>query len=186
MIRIFTLIVAAALVFAIVKGAINIYNSIVMLSQNVDKAFANIDVLLKQRVDEIPNLVKVVKANTAYESELLEKLVQLRTQFLNATDANAKIDLNNQLQQQLSRVIAIAENYPTLKANEAFLQLQQRVSELEDKIADRREYYNESVNLYNVGIKVFPNFIFANLMRYQPKPLLAITPAETAYNGVNI
>ena len=184
--QILTLVILAALVFAIVKGAINIYNSIVMLNQNVDKAFANIDVLLKQRADEIPNLVKVVKANTTYESELLEKLVSLRTQFLNADNAADKIDLNNQLQSQLGKVIAIAENYPTLKANEAFLQLQKRVSELEDKIADRREFYNESVNLYNVGIKMFPNFIFANLMKYNEKPLLAIPQAEMAYNGVNI
>lgn len=186
MYTILTILIIGGLLIAGIKACINIYNSIVALHQNVDKAFSNIDIILKQRADEIPDLVKVVKANTDYESETLEKLITLRTAYLNATTDDEKIAIQNDLQKGISQIIAVAESYPELKANNAFLQLQSRISEMEDKIADRREFYNECVNLYNIGIKTFPNVIFANIFSYQTKQLLSIPKEETKYEGINI
>lgn len=162
------LILAYVIIGLVVLGLLNVlvstYNRLVMLRNNVDKSFGNIDVLLKQRADEIPDLIKVVKESTKYEEGMLTKLTELRTQFLNANSMEEKIEISNELQHQLKSVFAVAENYPDLKANQNFLMLQTRVSQLEDAIADRRELYNESVNMYNIGIAEFPNFILAKMM----------------------
>lgn len=165
---------------------VSIYNRLVMLRHNVDKAFANIDVLLKQRVDELPELLKVVKASTAYEQQTLQQLTELRTAWLSATRREEKVALANEINGALKSLFAVAENYPQLQANQSFLQLQQRISELEAQIADRREFFNESVTLYNVGIDEFPSLILARLMHYQPHPLLQITAEETRYAGITL
>ena len=182
-----TFIALALVAFVLVGGGgllISIYNRLVMLRHGVDKAFANIDVLLKQRVDELPELVKVVKASVEYERETLMRLTALRTAFLNSTDREDKVALANQLDGALKSLFAVAENYPALRANRSFTQLQKRISELEDQIADRREFFNESVTLYNVGIAEFPNLILARLLHYTPCTLLQIHPDETRYAGI--
>lgn len=184
------ILIASALVIFVLIGSggllISIYNRLVMLRHGVDKAFVNIDVLLKQRVDELPELVKVVKACVGYERETLMQLTTLRTAFLNTRDQEEKIALANQMDGALKSLFAVTENYPQLRANRAFSQLQKRISELEDHIADRREFFNESVTLYNVGIREFPAVILAWLLNYSPRSLLQIHPDETRYAGITL
>lgn len=163
---------------------VSLYNRLILLRHNVDKSFANIDVLLKQRVDELPELLKVVKASAAYEKETLQQLTELRTTWLASSRFEDKVAVSNELNHALKGLFAVAENYPQLRVNRGFLQLQQRISALEEQIADRREFFNESVTLYNIGINEFPNMIMAKLMRYQPKPLLEISSQETQYAGL--
>ena len=144
----------------------------------------NIDVLLKQRADEIPNLVKVVKESMRFEESMLTKLTELRTQFLNANSPEEKVELSNQMQTQLKSVLAVAENYPDIKTSQNFQMLQGRVSQIEDAIADRREFYNESVTMYNIGIAEFPNLLLAKPMMYGKKQLLQISEQEKKYDGI--
>ncbi|WP_136669261.1 LemA family protein [Flavobacterium sp. H122] len=176
--------IIAVLAIVIVSAIVSIYNRLVMLKFNVDKAFANIDVILKQRADEIPNLIKVVKESMSYEQTLLEKLTKLRTDFLNAANADAKINLTNEITNVFKNVFAVSENYPDLKVNSSFLSLQSRVSQIEDAISDRREFFNESINMYNIGINEFPNVILAKIFLYREKPLLLITEEEKKYDGI--
>ena len=177
-------VIIAVLIAGIISVVISLYNRLVMLKFNVEKAYANIDVLLKQRADEIPNLINVVKESTHYEESVLTQLTNLRTQFLNSTSSNDKIKLSNEISGVVKSLFAVSENYPDLKANKNFLRLQGRVSEIEDTISDRREFFNESVNMYNIGIHEFPNLILANIMAYKDKSLLVITEQEKAYNGI--
>lgn len=178
------LIISGLLLIGIISGIISIYNQLVMLNFNVDKSYANLGVLLKQRVDEIPNLVKVVQENMQYEASLLEQITATRTRFLNTQVVNEKIELSNEMEKAMKSIFAISENYPDLKANQAFLSLQSRVSKIEDMIADRREFFNESVNMYNIGIHEFPNLILAKMFGYKNKALLQISEQEKQYNGI--
>lgn len=184
MLQILPYVIIGLVVLGLLNVIVSTYNRLVMLNNNTDKSFVNIDVLLKQRADEIPNLIKVVKEATKYESETLTKLTELRTSFLKSNSMEEKIALSNQMQNQLKSVFAISENYPDLKANNNFLTLQNRVSQIEDAIADRRELFNESINMYNIGISEFPNFILAKMMGYSKKQLLSITQQEKKYDGV--
>lgn len=181
---IITYLILALVLFGLIKWFISIYNTLIMLKNNVDKAFANIDVVLKQRADEIPNLINVVKETRVYETGTLEKLTQLRTAYMQALTTDEKVNVNNELSENMRSILAVAENYPQLKAIDAFTQLQQRVSGLEDAISDRREFFNESVNMYNIGIKEFPNVLMAFPLGYTARPFLLISKEEKAYNGV--
>jgi len=182
--QLLSIIILSLIVIAIISVFIKIYNTIVMLKFNVEKSYANIDVLLKQRADEIPNLIKTVKEHIGYENELLTKLTHLRTQYLNTTEQNEKVDLQNKITSSFNGFMAIAENYPELKASQSFTALQSRVSQLEDHIADRREFFNESVNLYNISIHEFPNLILAKIANYTDKSLLTVTEVEKEYDGI--
>ncbi|WP_241448699.1 LemA family protein [Aquimarina pacifica] len=155
-----------------------------MLKFNVDKSFANIDVILKQRADEIPNLIEIIKQYKGYEQETLEKLTLIRTQYMRSTSPDEKVKLQNDMSKMLSNILVVSENYPDLKANTSFVALQQRVSQLEDHIADRREFFNESVNMYNIGITEFPNVLIAKPINYKQKNLLEISDQEKAYHGI--
>ena len=184
MIQIFAYVILALVVLGLLNVIVSTYNRLVMLNNNVDKSFVNIDVLLKQRADEIPNLIKVVKESMRFEESMLTKLTELRTNFLNASSPEEKVELSNQMQNQLKSIFAVAENYPDIKTNQNFQLLQNRVSQIEDAIADRREFYNESVTMYNIGIQEFPNFILAKLMLYGKKQLLQISELEKKYDGI--
>ncbi|KFC20631.1 LemA family protein [Chryseobacterium sp. FH1] len=184
MIQILAYVIIGLVVLGLLNVVVSIYNRLVMLNNNVDKSFVNIDVLLKQRADEIPNLVKVVKESMRFEESLLTKLTDLRTKYLNATSAEEKVELSNQMQTQLKSIFAVAENYPDIKTSQSFQLLQNRVSQIEDAIADRREFYNESVTMYNIGIEEFPNLILAKIMLYKKKQLLQISEQEKKYDGV--
>lgn len=178
------IILAILLVISIIAFFVNFYNRLVMLKFNVEKAYGNIDVILKQRADEIPNLVSVAKQFMNYEKNTLTKLTELRTFYNKTDDLEEKTQLANQMSKALSSFFAVSENYPILQSNTNFIELQKRVSELENKIADRREFFNDSVNLYNIGIHEFPNFLLSKILRYKNKSILEISESEKRYDSV--
>jgi LemA protein len=169
------LLVVAALYF------VRIYNGLVALRENVRKAWANIDVLLTQRHDELPKLVETCKRYMQYEQETLERVMQARSAVFRAQgrgDVAALGAAEDQLRQGLGHLFAVAENYPELKADNSFWHLQTRISELEEAIADRRELYNESVNLNNIRIHTFPDLIAARLFDFKPATLLEFSEEQ--------
>jgi LemA protein len=152
-----------------------IYNGLVTLRENVRKAWANIDVLLTQRHDELPKLVETCKRYMAYEQETLERVMQARAAVFKAQgkgDVAAVGAAEQQLREGLGRLFAVAENYPDLKADQGFRHLQSRITELEESIADRRELYNEGVNLNNIRIQTFPDLIVARMFDFKLSQLL--------------
>jgi LemA protein len=158
------------------------YNSLVSIKHNVSKAWANIDVLLKQRHDELPKLVETCKQYMKYEQETLEKVMKARSQVHDAResqDVPALGGAESALRSGLGKLFALAESYPELKANQNFLQLQSRITGLENAIADRREFYNESVNINNVRIEQFPDLIIARMMNFKAFDLLKFGADET-------
>lgn len=167
-------------VLGIIGYAVGIYNGLILVKNNIDKAWANIDVLLKQRHDELPKLIETCKGYMKYEQQLLEKITQARTAFLNATSVEEKTKSENVLNAGLKTLFAVSENYPDLKANASFLQLQTRISGLENEIADRREFFNESVNVYNIRIQQIPDVFIANSLGFTRRSLLEISKEETA------
>ena len=163
--------------------AVMIYNSLVNLKHNVSKAWANIDVLLKQRHDEIPKLVEVCKQYRQFEQETLQRVIEARSKVFAASQSQnigALGQAETALRASLGNLFAVAEAYPELKTNEQFLNLQTRISALENAIADRREFYNESVNLNNVRIEQFPDVIIAGMFGFKPRQLLEFSEAEKA------
>lgn len=173
--------IVLALVLGVLGYAILIYNSLVRLKHAVSKAWSNIDVLLKQRHDELPKLIDTCKRYMAHERDTLEAVMAARA---NAERARSDGDVKgvgqaeNQMRFGLGQLFAVAEAYPDLKANESFRQLQQRISGLEDAIADRREFYNEAVNLNNVRIEQFPDVIVARMFDFGPAELLEFSREE--------
>ena len=169
-------------VLALVYGVV-IYNGLVQLKHNLAKAWANIDVLLKQRHDELPKLVEVCRQYKQFEQDTLARVTEARARVAQAREARDVAALGaaeNLLRGGLGQLFAVAEAYPELKANENFMQLQGRITALENGIADRRELYNESVNINNVRIEQFPDSIIAGMFRFEPKPLLEFASAEKA------
>ena len=138
---------------------ITIYNSLVRLKNDIDKAWANIDVLLKQRHDELPKLIETCKGYMQYEQKTFQLITEARTAYMKAGSVAEKAQADNMISGALKSLFAVSENYPDLKANNNFMQLQKRISELEEKIADRREFFNDDVNTYNIRIQQFPDVI---------------------------
>ncbi len=178
----FTSFIIVGVLAAGILYAIMIYNNLVSLKHNVSKAWANIDVLLKQRHDELPKLVETCKQYMGYEQETLEKVMQARSAVSAARekgDISALGPAETQLRMGLGNLFALAEAYPDLKANESFQHLQGRISGLENAIADRREFYNESVNNNNVRIEQFPDVLIARNLGFGAKDLLEFSEEET-------
>ncbi len=171
------------LVIAFVLYVVLIYNNLVRLKHNVAQAWSNIDVLLKQRHDELPKLVETCKQYMAYEKDVLEKVTAARAAVGRAREAGdvpALGKAETALRAGLMNLFAVAENYPQLRANESFQHLQARITQLEAQIADRREFYNDSVNANNIRIEQFPDTIVAGLFRFGPRPLLEFEAGEKA------
>jgi LemA protein len=171
------------LIAVLLVYVIGLYNHLVNVKHAVAKAWANIDVLLKQRHDELPKLVEVCRQYKQFEQSTLQKVIEARSQVQSARqqqDIPALGQAEGMLRAGLGGIFAVAEAYPELKANEHFMQLQTRITSLENGIADRRELYNESVNIYNVDIEQFPAVLVANMFRYESKPLLEFSTAEKA------
>ncbi|HQU15865.1 MAG: LemA family protein [Chromatiales bacterium 21-64-14] len=163
--------------------AVVLYNRLVSLKHCVSKAWSNIDVLLTQRHDELPKLVAVCKQYMGYEQETLERVMDARARVANAReqhDVRALGPAEAQLRSGLGSLYAVVENYPDLKANTTFVHLQDRITSLESTIADRREYYNESVNLNNIRIEQFPDVIIARRYGFEPFHLLEFSAQERA------
>jgi len=172
-------VVIALFVTGAVLYTVIIYNELVRLRNENDRAWANIDVLLKQRHDEVPNLVETVKGYMRYEKETLLAVTQARAAALRATTVGEKAQADRLLTGALRGLFATVESYPQLKANENFLKLQGSISELEERIADRREFYNEDVNTYNTRIWQFPEFYMAFLMRLKPREMFKVSDADS-------
>ena len=179
--------IASIIFWAVIAGlvlyTISIYNHLVRLKHNVSKAWSNIDVLLKQRHDEIPKLVETCKQYMKFEQETLEKVMQARSRVAQARQSQDVPGLGlaeGALRMGLGQLFALAEDYPELRANENFQHLQSRISVLENTIADRREFYNESVNINNIGIETFPDIIVARLFAFGERDLLEFEAGETA------
>jgi len=176
-----TLLVGILLLFGIVgiiAYAVSLYNTLVRLSNNIDKAWSNIDVVLKQRHDELPKLVDVCNSYMKHERETLEGVTAARSAYSRSTSVDEKAKAENQLTRALGNLFAVAEQYPDLKANQEFLTVQQRISALENTIADRREFYNESVNVYNILIEQIPALWVAQQIGYQARPLLTVASSD--------
>lgn len=169
------LLVVAAVYFTMV------YNGLVHLKNNIEKAWANIDVLLKQRHDELPKLVDTCKQYMQHEQATLQQVILARSRVQEASEHHDVVGLGaaeSALRAGLGTLFALAESYPELKANEQFLHLQARISSLENAIADRREFYNESVNLHNVRIAQFPDLIVARTLGFNREVMLRFARSE--------
>jgi LemA protein len=160
-------IVFAAILFVVVGSvlyAVGIYNGLIRLKHAIDRAWANIDVLLKQRHDELPKLVDTVKGYMTHERELLQKITEARASYEQARSVEEKGRADEQVRGALTKLFAVAENYPQLKADASFQLLQERISTIEDSIADRREFFNHAVNAFNVRIEQIPDVVMAQLL----------------------
>ncbi|MBN4076372.1 LemA family protein [Gemmatimonas aurantiaca] len=155
-----------------------IYNGLVTLKNNVARAWSNIDVLLKQRYDELPKLIAICERYLKHEEETLENITKARSMVAQSRTPEESAQSENFLTGALKSLFAVTENYPELKADRSFSQLQNRISSLENEIADRREYFNDSVNIYNIGIEKLPDAVVASILKYQPKKLWEINPAH--------
>jgi LemA protein len=174
-IKIMLLVIPAFLAAAVVGWFITMFNSLIQVKNNINKAWENIDVLLLQRNEELPKLIDLCKAYMKYEQDVLQSLVSLRNAYGNARSVVAKTNIENQVRERMASITAIGERYPDLKANELFKTLQTRIADLESSIADRRIFFNDTVNIYNTRIEQVPQMFFAWLMRYKPHPLLKLT-----------
>ena len=177
---VFLLLLIAATVFAV-----SIYNSLVSLNVNIDRASSNIDILAKQRFDEIPQLVEICKGYMRHESETLQKVIAARNIFMNTTKTLDKVKADFALNGALSSLFAVSEDYPDLKANDEFLHLQRRITVLENDIADRREFYNASVAIFNSRIRQIPDILIAKWMKYTEKPMFKVEH-QAELNSVGI
>lgn len=176
-------LVFIVIVAAVAFGGIGLYNRLVALKHRVATAWSNIDVLLKQRHDELPKLVDTCRQYMQYEQQTLENVMQARNAVYAARESGDVAGLSaaeGSLRSGLGRLFAVAEAYPDLKANASFQQLQTRISALETGISDRRELYNEAVNVNNATIEQFPASIVAGLFGFRPAKLLEFADAEKA------
>jgi LemA protein len=176
-------IVFLVVVLVVAAYGVMAYNGLVNVKHGVTKAWANIDVLLKQRHDEIPKLVEVCKQYRQFEQETLERVIRARNVVQAAReqqDVGALGPAESGLRASLMNLFAVAEAYPELKANQNFMQLQNRITQLENGIADRRELYNEAVNINNVRIEQFPDVLIARLFDFRAARLLEFDAAEKA------
>ena len=156
----------------------SIYNGLISLKNNIERAWANIDVLLKQRTDLIPNLVETVKGYMKHERGVLEEITRMRAEMLSAQGPAQKAKASDHITSALKSIFAVAENYPQLRASENFLHLQQQISAIENQIADRREFYNESVLLFNTRIHSLPDMVLAGMMGFRDKEYFKATEEE--------
>ena len=175
-----TLIIILVVVVLLVIWCISIYNNLVKLRNNRENAFANIDVQLKQRHDLIPQLVATVKGYAQHEKELLERVTQARAAAMNATGINDKIQAENALSSALAGLKVSVEAYPDLKANQNFLQLQEEISDIENKIAATRRYFNTATRELNNAVQTFPSNIFASLFGFHKEPMFEVSTEERA------
>ena len=142
------------------------YNGLVKSDNLVKEAFSTMDVYLKKRWDLVPNLVEVVKGYEQYEKETLEKITSLRTNTYDSMSMDKKLNINEELTKGLSTIMAVAENYPDLKASESFIELSHNLTKVEDEIANSRKYYNGTVRIFNNKVKMFPSNIVANIFGF--------------------
>jgi LemA protein len=174
------LFVVLLVVGAVAAYAVTLYNSLVQVKNNVDQAWSNIDVLLKQRADELGKLIDAVKAYLGYERDLLTRLTTLRAQVARGGPDDSRLAAEREIGATMGRVFALAENYPDLKSSGNFLELQRRITGLEEQIAHRREFYNDAVNINNVRLEQMPDRLLAATAGLLRRPLFEATAEERA------
>lgn len=172
------LVFGAILVGVLVMSLIHIYNALVDLRNQIDRAWANIEVILKQRHDELPQLITVIQQFTQYERATLDRLIEARTRYGSASSINDKVKAASEVSSALQGVLVVAEGYPELKSSDQFVHFQQRISALENQIADRRELFNETVTRFNVRIQQIPDVFLASALGYSKTDLYRISHAE--------
>jgi LemA protein len=180
---ILTVLIAFALLLlaaAVVAYGITLFNALVGVKHQVDQAWSNIDVLLKQRHDELPKLIQVVKGHAGYEKDLIEKVTTLRARTGSGGPDAQRLADEGELSRGIGRLLASVEAYPELKASASYLELQRRITGLEEQIAHRREYYNAAVNLNNVRMEQFPDLLLVGMAGLVRRPLFDATGDERA------
>ena len=174
--------VILAIVVVLVLIIIKLYNDLVGLRQKVKNAWSQIDVQLQRRFDLIPNLVETVKGYMEHESDVLTKVTDLRTSWANADSVKEKSQLDNELSGALKTIMAVSENYPDLKANQNFSQLQEELQNTENKISFSRQFYNDITTKYNIKLEVVPSNIIASLFHFKPEELFVAENEEARKN----
>lgn len=171
---------------AIIGYFVTIYNGLISLKENIKKSWSNIDVILKQRHDELPKLISVCESYAEFEKGVLDRLMKAREKYFKAKGVAKKSEASNEVTAALQGIFALAENYPDLKTNKNFMQLQERISHLEETLADRREFYNDSVNNYNIRIKQIPDVLVAGMLNYQDEEMFKVSQKEREDVKINI
>lgn len=174
------LLLIALIAIGLVVQAVSIYNGLVQVKHQVDQAWSNIDVLLKQRHDELPKLIDALKGYVSHERGLLESVTALRARAQAPGAGPERVAAEEALSQGVSRLLAVAEGYPQLRASEVFMNLQQRISALEEQISHRREFYNAAVNINNVRTEQFPDLLLAGSVGLVRRALFEAAAAERA------
>ena len=171
-----------AIVIIIIIAIIAMYNSLVTMRQRVKNAWSQIDVQLQRRFDLIPNLVETVKGYMAHEADVLTKVTDLRSSWANAKTVDEKAKLDNQLSESLKTIMAVAENYPDLKANQNFSELQTELTNTENKISYSRQFYNDTVTRYNIKLETFPSNVIASVFNFKSENLFEVDNQEARKN----
>ena len=174
--------IALIIIVVLIIAIIAVYNNLVRLRQKVKNSWSQIDVQLQRRFDLIPNLVDTVKAYMEHENEVLTKIAELRTSWANAGSVAEKASLDNELSGALKTIMAVSENYPDLKANQNFSELQQELQNTENKISFSRQFYNDSVTMYNTKLEVVPSNIIASMFGFKPEELFKVESEEARKN----
>ncbi len=180
-----TLGILLLILVGIIFYVIIIYNGFIALKNNINQDWSNIDVLLKQRFDELPKLIKICEGYMQHEQKTLEAVVKARSMVNSARSESQRMEAQNMLTDTLKSLFMVVERYPDLKADAGFRQLSNRVSEIEDQIADRRELYNASVTIYNTRLEQFPDVLIARIFNFPERSLWQIDPAHRQDVEVN-
>ena len=174
--------IALIIIILLVIYIIATYNGLVSSRQKVKNSWSQMDVQLQRRFDLIPNFVETVKGYMTHESETFSKIAELRTSWAKAGTVSEKAELNNQLSSALKTIMAVSENYPDLKANQGFINLQNELQNTEDKISFSRQFYNDSATMYNTKLEMFPSNIIAGMFNFSAEPLFKAESDEARKN----
>ena len=174
--------IALIIIILLVIWIISIYNGLIKSKQKVDNAWSQIDVQLQRRFDLIPNFVETVKGYMTHESETFEKIASLRTSWANSSTVGEKAKLDGELSGALKTIMAVSENYPDLKANTNFSELSEELRNTENKISFSRQFYNDSVTMYNTKLELFPSNIVAGMFNFQKRELFTAESDEARKN----
>ena len=177
-----TIWIILGIVAVLIIAVIGTYNSLVQSKIKVDNAWSQIDVQLQRRFDLIPNFVETVKGYMTHEKETFEKIASLRTSWANANSVSEKAELDNQLSTTLKTIMAVSENYPELKANQNFSELSEELRNTENKISFSRQFYNDTVTMYNTKLQVFPSNIIAGMFNFKARDLFKAESDEARRN----
>lgn len=174
--------IALIIILLLVIAVIAMYNNLVRLRQKVRNSWSQIEVQLQRRFDLIPNLIETVKGYMKHEENVLTKVTEIRTSWANASSVGEKAELDNQLSGALKTIMAVSESYPDLKANQNFSELQQELQNTENKISFSRQFYNDSVTMYNMKLQTVPSNIIASIFNFEPEELFKAESDEARKN----